>query len=577
MITKLQLHDQENNLISYLQIEDFNSFEGVDSVDFENTISIVASNSHPQFTELSKKYNKILFYDTGNAQWQEYIITEVSIDLSEIYVYAEHSIFEMNSCFIDFSDLTGRTVINGINELIESAEPQTNWIAGTSDIIGNFYMQRSKTTLMQSLLDWGIKVGGELSPRIEISGSTITRYIDIVSQRGSDRGKVIYDDREMETFNQKISAEDVFTAAYGYGQIIDEVALSFEDVEWSILNGDPVDKPVGQKYITLSDDLQEEFGLYSNNVYQHRFTHFTDTQISDPNELITKTYDMLTANILNKIGYSITAFDLKALGFDSEEIRVGDTVGLVVSILGLKLKTRVIKIAKNYHDGTKNKFEFGTPKKTIADSLVSTLSVARNAEKKAIENHIQSVLDQWNAEIAAGTSYMKADPTGGLSFFNDIDEEAATEALNLRAGAWRIANSKTAGEWNYRTVATGSGIAAGEVNTGVMHGQNMDIDLDTGIIYFGERVNGVIENPVMQYSVDGFQIIGDTMDANHTSEVMEYIAKNGNIIAYFAANGAYIPTLIVDTQIKLSKTRFQPMTMEISGQTYQGFSVTIND
>ena len=578
MIIKLQLHSRESELIAYLNMADFLLFKSVEEVNGENTTNIIISADH-EFAEYFVKYNRILFYEDSDAKWHERIIarTKKQTKTNAIEIYTESALYETLSSWVNFTDLTGRTVANGITEMIGAATPTTRFIAGTSDILGSFYMQRTKCTLYTALRDWAEKVGGELQERIEVSGDTITRKIDILSRIGEDRGKVAYDDREIVNYSEEVKQGDIYTGMAGYGKYIDGVQVTFEDVEWSISAGDPADKPAGQNHITLPDEFKNEYGFYTDGDYHHRITKHEDREIEDPEELLQKTWEALSNSVISDIGYQLDLLDLQALGFESEEINLGDTIGIVVRKFNTKFKIRAIKKETNHLDKSQNRFSFGTPRKNIADAVSTTIKTAEKAASDIAANYLSSIVNAWNAEIAAGTSYMRADPSGGLSFYDTLDENTATMVLNLCAGAWRIANSKTAGEWNYRTVATGDGINGSEIYTGVLHGPNMDIDLSTGIIYFGERINGVIENPVMQFSIDGFEIIGNTMNASHTSEVMEYIAKNGNVIAYFAATGAYIPTLIVDTQIKLAKARFQPATLTIAGNIYEGVGITIND
>jgi hypothetical protein len=71
-------------------------------------------------------------------------------------------------------------------------------------------------------------------------------------------------------------------------------------------------------------------------------------------------------------------------------------------------------------------------------------------------------LNLLKTQLAATASGMYSDANGNLIFEN----EAKTAALKLGAGILALANTKTGGEYNWRTFGTGDGFTADELITG---------------------------------------------------------------------------------------------------------------
>src|SRR5690625_22999 len=91
----------------------------------------------------------------------------------------------------------------------------------------------------------------EIRDRSEVSGNQITeRYIDILKRRGADTGKRWEIDKNIIEIT-RLTQSYPKTALYGRGASLETEGgefsrlLTFEDVEWSVANGDPVDKSLG--------------------------------------------------------------------------------------------------------------------------------------------------------------------------------------------------------------------------------------------------------------------------------------------------------------------------------------------
>lgn len=557
MIQHLQLRDRGNNIRRYIDADTLGAFKRTEYINGKHTLSIEFAPNVEYVTDLVK-YNKILFKDSELNKWFEFVIASVTANAKSLKVELESSFYSTLSCFIPFVDITGNTVINGMYKLFDYAYPVSDWTVGTSDITGSYYMQRTRSTLKEALTDWAEKVGGEIVEKITVDGNNnITRTVSIYSRRGNDNGVVMYDDREITDFTRTLPQGDIFTAAYGYGNYKDSIATTFADVEWSKANGDPVDKPAGQAYVSLGQSVINQFGNLVNGEYVDRCTVVTvDSEI--PETILQRTYDALIANIADPTTYTVKAADFAAMGINDNAIDLGDTVGVVVSALDIKFKTRVVSKVTDYLNPANNTFEFNTQPSRVTTTLNSIAKTAEAAERTATESYYASVLDKFNREINAEQAYVYADPINGFNTYNAQTPETATKVTSIKGGSLRIANSKSQGDWDWSTVLTGDGLIVNEATTNKITGENFELDLVSGLISFGARVNGIIQ-PVMQLQTTGFTILGDDTNAVFTPAKMGFINNaSGEAVAEFASDGAHIPTAIIDSECRIGGSRIIP-------------------
>lgn len=557
MIQHLQLRDRGNNILRYIDADTLGTFKRTEYINGKHTLSIEFAPNVEYVTDLVK-YNRILFKDAELNKWFEFVIASVTATVKNLKVELESSFYSTLSCFIPFVDITGNTVINGMYKLFDYAYPVSDWTVGTSDITGSYYMQRTRSTLKEALTDWAEKVGGEIVEEITVDGNNnITRTVSIYSRRGNDNGVVMYDDREITDFTRALPQGDIFTAAYGYGSYQNSVATTFTDIEWSVANGDPVDKPAGQAYVSLGQSVINQFGNLVNGEYVDRCTVVSvDSEL--PETILQRTYDALISNIADPTTYTVKAADFAAMGINDNAIDLGDTVGVVVSVLDIKFKTRAVSKVTDYLNPANNTFEFNTQPSRVTTTLNSIAKTAEAAERTATESYYASVLDKFNREINADQAYVYADPINGFNTYNAQTPETATKVTSIKGGSLRIANSKSQGDWDWSTVLTGDGLIVNEATTNKITGENFELDLVSGLISFGARVNGIIQ-PVMQLQTTGFTILGDDTNAVFTPAKMGFINNaSGEAVAEFASDGAHIPTAIIDSECRIGGSRIIP-------------------
>lgn len=561
MITRVQLRDRRDNLVAYINPNDLTKFQRYRVINGQHTLDMAFAPDTPLLPHL-QKYNRILFYDTEIGRWFEFSIASVTQTIKSVTISGESSFYSTLCCFIPFTDVTGRTVVNGMYELFGEAYPASEWIVGTSDVTGNFYMQRTRSTLKDALMDWTQKCGGEIDPEVSVAeDGTITRRVNIYKRVGEDRGLSLYDDREITDITRKVQQGDIYTAAYGVGNYVEgsDQASTFADVVWSTGNGDPVDKPAGQTYVSLGAAAIDQYGQNVGGTLVDRCTAYTiDT--ADPATLLERTYAALVAQLVDPTAYTIKAADFPSLGIPTSEVGFGDTVGVVSTALGLRFRTRCVGKRTDYLNGLNTTYEFNERPYQVVRSISAISQTATNAERIANESFYGAVLDKFNREINADQAYVIADPAEGFNTYNAANPADATKVTSIRGGSVRVANSKTAGQWNWSTVLTGDGLVINQLTAQKIEGENFELDMQTGLLAFGARVNGVLK-PVIQLQSTGFEILGDQINAKFSPEQMAFLNNvNGDIIAQFSAVGAEMPTAIVNDELMIGQARFIPTT-----------------
>src|SRR5699024_2500920 len=130
------------------------------------------------------------------------------------------------------------------------------------------------------------------------------RIMYLLPRLGRDNGLLIQPGYNAETIERRTLSYPV-TAMWGQGaslEIEDEQGehtggytryITFEDVVWSKANGDPVDKPKGQKWIGDPRALAKYGYLKDDGSRMHRFGHFSNQDYETPEELLWATWQAL--------------------------------------------------------------------------------------------------------------------------------------------------------------------------------------------------------------------------------------------------------------------------------------------
>jgi phage minor structural protein len=415
--------------------------------------------------------------------------------------------FTFDGTHILFDDLKGRGGIikdrrpnnEPVVSILSDILSGTGWEIGhiqTSNLGTSNYYYTSKIEAFWDFLEkWRV----EFRPRITFSkGKIVRKEIDIYNQLSGDHGKWYEKgDKLLSVVKEEVSS-GIYTAFIGRGKG-EEVGdgfgrrIGFEDVEWSIANGDPVDKPLGQDYVEIPW-ATAEYG-YEDGSPRFAVVEFQD--IEEEPELLEATY-------VHAVEVSRPKAQFKSNVIENGLAELGEIVTIISDDENIRYKTRIFKMKRDFKRKKIKTIEFG-------DKLVKTRAERTSAVNKTIkENERQNIewLDQirdeivdtyfnndgYNYDLKAGNEY---DLPGGYYSFNRPIDQEPTKVIYMGAGQLLIANSKKPnGEWNWRTAATGDGFVADVVNTGVLNAnlikngnlsdrqENTRLDLANGLLEF---------------------------------------------------------------------------------------------
>lgn len=231
----------------------------------------------------------------------------------------------------------------------------TNWsprfIAETNPKSTNFYYISTFDALKKVCKVWGL----EMQFFVEMNGAQIgARYIDFKRKIGEAVGKrVVYGHNALEILQevektnlytalvgrgkgeQVSSAEDTGKDADGYGR-----KINFEEIVWSKAKGDPLDKPLGQKYLEIPE-MTAKYGIKQPDGKMRPKIGFVEfSEEEDKNELIKQTYEALIEASRPKLTLKTTTVYLKGA-------RIGDTTRVVRHDRHLDYDTRIFEITFN--------------------------------------------------------------------------------------------------------------------------------------------------------------------------------------------------------------------------------------
>ena len=210
------------------------------------------------------------------------------------------------------------------------------------------------------MTNWNVYI----TPRVTVNsaGSITGRYLDIAPAQGTWRGVRLSIDKNMSDSSVVYDDSEVLTALYGYGgmeEVEEEETyntsreVTFEDVVWSATSEHPA-KPAGQTY--LEDPAKT--ALYGRNG-RPRFGYYQNSDITDAETLLEKTWETLKTSCDPKISITGTTTDLYRLGYHDEPLRLHDTVIVEIRQTGETFQKEIIRLDVDLIDPTATRPEIG--------------------------------------------------------------------------------------------------------------------------------------------------------------------------------------------------------------------------
>lgn len=420
-----------------------------------------------------------------------YAIRNYIKDDGEITLQGIHIMFdELKGVLVKDIRPRNKTAGAALNAVLSGS----SWTAvskTTNNASTSLYYISALDSLYKICKAWSV----EFKPTIKfVDGKIVSKEIHLSYNEGIDYGKVFSYGDNLISVVAETNKDDLYTAFVGRGkgeEITDKSGnptggygrkITFEDIDFSAeKNGIKIHSPIGTPYI----EIKEATALYGFPDGSPRVTSIDFEDIEDKEKLAEATFDYALENCRPKI-------QLKATGYQQEEVFLGEVV-TIISDMGIRYKTRVFKIKKDFLTKSIVSFEFGDK---VSFSLSSHIKASelekRDQEVKQI-SYIESILgaiessyfndDGYQYDLKTNNKYKL--PAGFYSFNKPIDKNP-TKVIYFGAGKLMIANSKKPnGEWDFRVALDGDSVNAEVIRAGLLQGGKVFWNLEDGTFIVG--------------------------------------------------------------------------------------------
>lgn len=359
--------------------------------------SIPADNASSELVH--EKANVVVTDLDGNVRL--FTIKDIEVDTSSDgsvkRVYAEDAAQEELLCKIVEPTLFEN---HSCKDLLEHFLAGSQWNVGTVEALTADERDIEYTafeTAWECILDIAQRWGLYVVTRVEVGANEVTgRYVDLVKYRGTYTGKFVRYGGDTESIVRRGNGGELYTAAYGAGM----GATTFASVEWTVVGGDPVDKPLGQAWVgddvaRMGDGSYEHPGYgiaMTDGTVIHRFGVYRDDSLdgeiaNDAGLLLQKTWEWLQEHNKPRYEYDVAVVALERIPAQQpgdsnrywERIRIGDTVIVrdTKSYPHYSDEARVTEVRRSYTDPTQDTFTMGIPTKRLSDYLRDMVRLQR--------------------------------------------------------------------------------------------------------------------------------------------------------------------------------------------------------
>lgn len=473
------------------------------------------------------------------GEWHEHIVNDINDthvnDLLESVVICESA---LNETYGDYLDDV-RPYNTTATVALQRALAPTRWSVGSVTVTGNastnFYHISAREAIPKIIEAWG----GEFSTTIQISGTKVSsRSVNILTRRGADNGKRFEWTKDIQSISRRVYPDDVCTALYGYGK-----GLEAYDDDGNLTGGFERKLTFGDINGGLDYVADESARLVwgrpdANGNKVHVFGRAEFPECEDAAELLALTTAELQVRKQPQVAYTASVLDLADLGYDFEDVRVGDTVAIIDRDFNERLQGRVLSVRRNLFNEASTIITLGTITRNITNvisNMQATLSVisghasAWDGAASLSTSYIDGVINSLNHDLNLTGGYTYIRQGEGIIVYDRAEDDNPTMAIRLTGAGFRIANSKDGqGNWVWRTFGTGAGFTANELIAGTIRGGNSYWNLETGDM--------VLANSITIGSQTVAQLEGNVSDAAKTAT--NYLQADANGVKVFGNSGA---------------------------------------
>ena len=314
-----------------------------------------------------------------------------------------------------------------IDHVLDGTNWRAGYVADTGRRSTNVYFVSVFDALKKFCSVWQL----EMQFFVEVTNGRIgARYIDFKHQLGKRRGaRVVYGHNALEIVKEEERTE-LYTALIGRGKG-EEVSseeenvsgqagygrkINFEEVEWSVATGDPVDKPAGQLYVEIPQ-ATERYGVRGTDGQMKPKIGFVDFQDEeDKHELIKLTYAELERLSRPQVLFKTSSVYLEG--------QIGDVIRVVRPDRQIDYETRIFEITWDRLMARAVDIKLGDQMNESANKresriLSSAVDSVREEVGSAIEKQVDSVI---SANGFNSNFFMSEDPRdkGHVPKINDL-------------------------------------------------------------------------------------------------------------------------------------------------------------
>lgn len=227
--------------------------------------------------------------------------------------------------------------------------------------------------------------------RVEIQGQKIVnRYVDMAT-RGTKTGKRFDYTRDIKGLRRIRNTNSLCTAVIARGTKDDGTTFTLADVEWKVIDGDPVNKPLGQDWVGDEEALQK----WGDNDGEHKYFYLDSNESKTPDALIDEAWKHLQKHKDPIPVYEIDAIMIDEL-FGTTKVRIGDTISAFDMTFNppILIEARVFEMEKSFTDPTQNKIVLGDYKELTVRTAkqIKELQDKLKVQKTVVNNKVSETV-----------------------------------------------------------------------------------------------------------------------------------------------------------------------------------------
>lgn len=428
------------------------------------------------YKELEKGYRIVV--KTPQLDWQEYIINHIVETHKGLEVECENSFYETYGEYISDRRPTGTP-----NECLDVALGYSRWeqlpkTQFKEQIHCSFYRCSVREAVSQIIE----KTGLTIRTSVTIAGNAIaSRNVWLDYPDAGNKGYRFEYGFNASNISRTVEDDDVITSLYGFGrgEYIEDTGGYGRRVDFADLNN-------GLQYVEDPEAVER----YGRQIFGK--IEFDDTE--DREEVLKRTKAELEKRVNPRITYAGSVLDL---GFD-DTVTIDERVYLIDDILGIEVEGRVLRLVEYLDHSKPNQIELGNFAK-VPEAVKQKLDLQEIKEQLATDptrggleainsKLVDGLLDTLNQKMNEGLLDGKVTYFPGGTIYES--ENGATYIGHL---GWRVANTKNPdGTWDFTTIATGDGLAAGIIGADQILAGTISSDhisaggIDAGKITVGE-------------------------------------------------------------------------------------------